>query len=269
MVSIGHHAIFFLVALAASAIGSIAGIGGGVIIKPAMDAFRVLGVSTISFLSGLTVLSMSGYNVLRSLRSPGGQLKLGIAVPLGIGASLGGVVGKMLFQQVQAATGDPRMTGAIQSGCLILVTLLTLLYTLLSSRIRTRNLTSRALIFLSGCALGILSSFLGIGGGPINLMVLCYCFSMDIKEAAQNSLMVILLSQVTSLLTTLLTHSVPPFSPALLCLLVAGGILGGAAGRSWNRRLSVRQVDTLYRWTLVGIIGITTYNLLNFLGPAG
>ena len=42
--------------------------------------------------------------------------------------------------------------------------------------------------------LGILSSFLGIGGGPINLVVLFFFFSMDTKTAAQNSLYTILFS---------------------------------------------------------------------------
>ena len=59
-----------------------------------------------------------------------------------------------------------------------------------------------------------MSSFLGIGGGPINLVVLFYFFSMETKTAAQNSLYIILFSQITSLLTTLITHSVPEFTPA-------------------------------------------------------
>ena len=36
--------------------------------------------------------------------------------------------------------------------------------------------------------LGIISSFLGIGGGPINLVVLFFFFSMPTKIAAENSL---------------------------------------------------------------------------------
>ena len=60
--------ILFLVCLAASGVGSIAGYGGGVIIKPVLDALHILPVSTISFLSGYTVLSMS----IISLRRQGG-----------------------------------------------------------------------------------------------------------------------------------------------------------------------------------------------------
>ena len=49
--------VFFAVSLLASIVGSICGIGGGVIIKPVLDALDVMSVSCISFLSGCTVLT--------------------------------------------------------------------------------------------------------------------------------------------------------------------------------------------------------------------
>ena len=50
-----------------------------------------------------------------------------------------------------------------------------------------------------GLTLGIMSSFLGIGGGPINLVVLYFFFSMETKVAAQNSLYIILIFQITGI----------------------------------------------------------------------
>ena len=58
------YMIFFLICFLASAVGAVCGIGGGVIIKPVLDAFGILDVETISFLSGCTVLSMTAYAVL-------------------------------------------------------------------------------------------------------------------------------------------------------------------------------------------------------------
>ncbi|MFR9254508.1 MAG: hypothetical protein ACLVJ6_02695 [Merdibacter sp.] len=49
------YALFFLISFGASIIGAICGIGGGIIIKPVMDAFGALDVSIINFLSGCTV----------------------------------------------------------------------------------------------------------------------------------------------------------------------------------------------------------------------
>ena len=50
---------YFIISLLASVAGAICGIGGGVIIKPTLDLFHLDSVSTISFLSGCTVLAMS------------------------------------------------------------------------------------------------------------------------------------------------------------------------------------------------------------------
>ena len=51
--------IVFAVCLAASAAGGICGIGGGIIIKPVLDAMGIMSVSAISFLSGMTVMTMA------------------------------------------------------------------------------------------------------------------------------------------------------------------------------------------------------------------
>lgn len=74
--------------------------------------------------------------------------------------------------------------------------------------------------------------FFGHRGGPINLVVLFFFFSMDTKTAAQNSLYIILFSQIASLLNTLATRTVPEFAVSLLVLMVACGILGGANGKN-------------------------------------
>ena len=63
------YLIFLIVSFGASIAGAICGIGGGVIIKPALDAVGVLDVATISFLSGCTVLTMSCYSVYKAKRS--------------------------------------------------------------------------------------------------------------------------------------------------------------------------------------------------------
>ena len=58
--------LVLLIAFGASVVGAICGIGGGVIIKPLLDAFGIAGVAEISFLSGCTVLSMSCYSVVKA-----------------------------------------------------------------------------------------------------------------------------------------------------------------------------------------------------------
>ena len=257
--------LFFAVSLLASTAGAICGIGGGVIIKPTLDLFGLASVSTISFLSGCTVLSMSCYSVGKSMLAGEKSVDLGTGTPLAIGAAIGGVVGKQMFTVIRDASPDPNMVGSIQAGCLALITLGTLIYTLKKAGIRTRRVTSPMACVVIGLVLGIMSSFLGIGGGPINLVVLGFFFSMDSKTAAANSLYIILFSQITSLLATLFTATVPTFEPLALVLMVVGGIGGGMIGRVANKRLDNAAVDKLFIGLMVVIIGISLYNTWQYL----
>lgn len=258
------YVLFFIISFAASIAGAICGIGGGVIIKPLLDSFGIMDVKTISFLSGCTVLSMSTYSYVVSKIKKESLVDMHIGTPLAIGAALGGILGKSTFQLLVQAF-DQNYVGAVQAGCLLLVTLGTLIYTIYKERIKTLHLTNIAVCLLVGLILGILSSFLGIGGGPINLVVLFFFFSMPTKVAAQNSLYIILFSQITSLLNSIFTGTVPSFSPFLLLLMVVGGILGGFCGRKINQRIDDHRVDKLFMVLMVIIIFINIYNMYRFL----
>lgn len=76
--------LFFIVSFLASIAGAICGIGGGVIIKPVLDLFDLASVSTISFLSGCTVLSMSCYSVGKSFLAGEKSVHLKTATPLAL-----------------------------------------------------------------------------------------------------------------------------------------------------------------------------------------
>lgn len=259
------YLLFLLISYGASVAGAICGIGGGVIIKPTLDAFGILSVSSISFLSGCTVLGMTFYTVCKSKISHESVVDTRTATPLAIGAAIGGVAGKTLFHMVSNMFADKDMVGAVQAACLLMITLGSLIYTLKKEQIRTCRITNPYVCLLIGSGLGILSSFLGIGGGPVNLVVLFFFFSMGMKEAAGNSLYIIMFSQITSLLQTLMTHSVPEFSGMLLFLMVTGGILGGISGRIINKKLNVQLVAHLFVILMVVIMGINVYNIYQFL----
>ncbi len=260
-----QSSLFLLVSFSASVAGAICGIGGGVIIKPALDLFGWLSVPAINFLSGCTVLSMSCYSVGKSLLAREKSVDLHTGTPLAVGAAVGGVLGKNLFAVISGQFENQNAVGAVQSVCLLIVTLGTLLYTLNKQKIRPIHVQRLIPRLAVGAALGILSSFLGIGGGPINLMVLGYLFGMDTKSAAASSLYIILFSQITSLCTTLLSGSVPEFEPLTLILMAAGGIMGGMAGRKVNKRLDNRAVDNLFVALMILIICISAYNVWKYI----
>ena len=256
--------LFFLVAFLASVVGAICGSGGGVIIKPVLDLLHMETVSAIQFLSGCTVLSMSAFSVIRSRIAGERHLDGRTGAPLIAGAVIGGLAGNQLFSLVKSAAARPETVSAIQAVCLALITLGTLLYTVKKARIHALQVRSPVLSALIGLALGLMSSFLGIGGGPINLVMLFYFFSMDTKTAAASSLSIIFFSQLASLLVTLLTGAVPVFQWPALALMIAGGIGGGIAGRSLNKRMDGAAVDKLFICLMAVIICICLYNIRQY-----
>ncbi len=257
--------LFGTISLIASVVGSICGIGGGVIIKPALDAFGILSVASISFLSGCTVLSMSCYSIVKSKLSGDSLIDTKIGTPLAIGSAIGGIIGKNLFIFIASLSANENRIGAVQAGCLFFITLGTLLYTINKDKIITHKIDKYVYCVLIGLFLGIISSFLGIGGGPINLVVLFYFFSMDTKTAAQNSLYIILFSQATSLLSTILTNEIPTFSILLLIMMVICGIVGGIIGRKINEKIDINTVSKIFIIVMILIMLINIYNFAKYI----
>ena len=251
--------LFFVVAFLSSIVGAICGIGGGVVIKPVLDMLRMGEPATINFLSGCTVLSMSLYSVSKALRAGDSKVKTSTGTPLALGAAVGGVIGKEMFSAVKAFFGGSPMVGGVQAVSLGIITLGTLLYTVNKSRIKTHSMTNKLVCVIIGLLLGVMSSFLGIGGGPINLVVLGYFFGMDTKTAAANSIYIILFSQAASFISTLIT-GLPEFRILALILMVAGGIGGGIVGRKLNKKMDNKAVDKLFIGLMVLIVCICIYN---------
>ncbi|WP_085830951.1 sulfite exporter TauE/SafE family protein [Collinsella vaginalis] len=258
--------LFFIISFGASAVGAICGIGGGIIIKPVLDAAGVLPIAIINFLSGCTVLAMSLYSVGRSRLAGSLPVTRETGVPLAIGAAAGGVAGKLLFSAVQSSLPHPEEAGVVQAAVLLIITAATLVYTLRKDRIETKHLTGAALCLVVGLLLGVMSSFLGIGGGPINLVVLMYLFGMRTKEAAANSLFIILLSQLTNTILMVMTVDLTVVDAVLVVGMITAGLAGGAVGHRINAHIEERHVDMLFRGLLVVIMAICCYNVVHLMG---
>lgn len=259
-----QYLFYSLICLLATTLGAISGIGGGVIIKPVLDATASISVSQISFLSGCSVLAMSIVSLLSSM---GGETKIdkGRTTPLAIGSAVGGVVGKLLFDIIKNAAANDGVVGTAQSAIMILLTGGVLLYVLNKKYIKTNNIESIFVCITIGLFLGILSSFLGIGGGPINLAVLYFFFSMTTKTAALNSLYMIFFAQTASLIFTFASSSVPETDILALAVMILSGVAGGFIGRKINKKISTKAVDILFCCMLVAIIGTSVYNLIRYI----
>lgn len=255
--------VLFAVSLLASTVGAVAGFGGGVIIKPVLDAFGILPVSTVSFLSGCTVLGMSAASLFRG-RNGGVKLRVETSTPLAAGAAVGGLIGKTLFDLVHRRFSDENMLGFIQTALLLVTTVMVLVYVIKKNRLRTLRVESIAACLLIGIFLGGISSFLGIGGGPVNVAVLFFFFSMDAKTAARNSIYIILFSQILNLAVAMVKGNVPTFSVSSLVMMMAGGIAGAMAGAEISKRIDSGKVEVLLYVLMILIVGINCYNLAAF-----
>ena len=253
--------IVLLTVLIATVVGSISGIGGGVLIKPVMDAVCTMTSNQISFMSGTTVLAMTIASLIRS-RDEIKRIDR-CAVMLALGAAVGGVAGKQLFNIIRDRASDAMMVSLVQNIIMVLLTGAVFVYTLKKARIRKLDIRNSAFAVLAGGFLGILSSFLGIGGGPINLMILSYFFSMDTKTAAFNSLLTIFFSQTLSFISTAITD-IPEISWILLVLMMAFGVVGATIGRTLNKKMDNNAVDKLFMVLLVVIIAISCYNCIKY-----
>ena len=255
--------LLLIICMLASSVGAIVGAGGGVIIKPVLDMLGLLPVSTVSFCSGCTVLGMSVCSLIRN-RKDGVKLQVKTSTALAIGAVAGGLIGKWLFETVKSGFGNERVLGAIQATALTIITIGVFVYVCNKDKLPSKQIDNLFVTIVIGVFLGIISSFLGIGGGTSNVAVLFFFFSMEAKEAAKNSLYIIIFSQVASIITAIMTQSVPIFKVIDLLSMMAGGIGGALIGAATSKRIDNKGVEKILKGLLIVIIMIDFYNVLKF-----
>ncbi|WP_067840082.1 sulfite exporter TauE/SafE family protein [Amphibacillus sediminis] len=251
--------IYFLISFLATVLGSIAGLGGGVVIKPLLDLLNHYDVATIGVLSAATVFSMS---IISLIKAKTLKIKLDIEVSflIAIGSILGGLLGKGVFNYLINVLQIEEQVAIFQSAFLAFLMLVILLLTIYSDKFRPLLIRNKLVIIAVGLTLGILSAFLGIGGGPLNVVVLGLLFSMKPKEAAFNSIFIIFFSQLSSLILTWFDTGFGSFNLSMLFYMIIGGIIGGWTGSSLTNRISDKQVRAIFTISVFVILLINIYN---------
>ena len=259
------YLICYLITGFACALGTICGMGGGIIIKPVLDATGVMAVDTIPFLSGCTVISMTCWSVGKAMYKREDVLDMKRTPVLAFSAAVGGLIGKELYSSVAGLFADRNMAGGVQACLLFAATFATLIYTIKKDKLTSKESDSQVTGFIIGLLLGMLGAFLGIGGGPFNVAALTYFFSMPTKKATQNSLFIVLFSQLASTLKTVLFDGIPEFDPIILVGMVLLGILGSEIGRRVNKRIDNRQANFFLEGCMILIMCINVYNIFKYL----
>lgn len=217
----GYWTYAGIVALAvgASAVASMVGLGGGLIIvpvllfmgvSPAMASSASLAATLSNAISSTTV-----YARQRRIDYREGVLMGAMAVP-------GSILGAMW-----TSDAEPGIFGMLLASALAAAAV----YIFIRPILKSRRLSCRyAVVALSAAAsvfAGIISSFFGIGGGVVFVPFLVVVLGMGLIRAAPTSMFALVLTSAAGVVVhALLGHS----DVVLALLLSAGGIVGGLAG---------------------------------------
>ena len=134
-----QYVLYFLIAIGATTVGSLTGMGGGVIIKPLMDVLHGFDVQTIGVLSSLTVFSMSVVSIGKQMLART-KIPFGTAIPLALGSVMGGLAGEKLLQVIVDALRANSAVTVVQNVVLSLLILAVFLYMKNKSRIPSQEL---------------------------------------------------------------------------------------------------------------------------------
>lgn len=248
--------LYLLVALFATTIGATAGIGGGVIIKPLLDLIGDYDVVVISILSSATILSMAVVSTIQQMRA---GLKITKTIVLvTIGAVGGGVLGSVLLSMLTKGL-ESNVVTTVQSIILIIL----LVFCIFHEKLPKTQVQNPVVKGGVGLMLGVFSSFLGIGGGPVNVAVLWLVFNIELKYAARISIFIILFSQIAGLIMKGASGMISSAENyVMLLVMIPAAIAGGFLGACLNRKLSEKSIRILYQCTVILVILICLNNAI-------
>ena len=257
------HLIVMAVCFFASLFGPMCGIGGGSIIKPLLDITQAFNLSQVSFISGVAVISMSSYSLGTYTLSHEIDIKLKEDLPLAIAAAFGGITGRILFVLALADVPNKDEVGMIQSIILFLLALGSFFLSIRRGELHIHTPNKLWQSFLCFVA-GLLWVFLGIGGGPFNMILLSIFFVLPPRRARQVSLFIVLFSQVAAMVLMVQTATVPQVSFSIALAGSVAAIGGAEVGKILARKLAQKYLDKLYNFALIFLMVICVYNMYIF-----
>ncbi|MGY5265627.1 TSUP family transporter [Paraclostridium bifermentans] len=252
--------IYFLVALFSTILGSSAGLGGGIIIKPVLDSLGDYALPTINLLSSSTIFIMSIVTVFYQLKKKD-KINPKNTIVVATGSVVGGIIGQKLMSFILSKDINIGLINNIQSIIIIILLISVFLYMRNKDNIKSYKINNILAIGLLGLFLGAISAFLGIGGGPINVAAFTILFSMTANEAARNSILVIFFSQGSKIISIAVTTGFSSYNLDMLPYMLVGGVLGGIIGYKVNKAVSEKSIIKIFNSITLSIILLNLYNI--------
>lgn len=255
--------IYAIVILAATSLGSFVGLGGGVIIKPVLDFIGAEPRIQVDFLSCVAVFTMSIVSTCKQIKNKV-EFKKNIVFLNALGSIVGGFLGSSCVDILEGIA-DSNIIRCIQAFTLAVLLAFVCFY--VAKDRKSFNVKNNVAICFVGLSLGFLASFLGIGGGPINVAVLTLFFSMSVKESAVYSVAIIFFSQLSKLVTMFASSGLDTFAHQwkTLMFILPAAILGGIIGSGFNRRFDDKIIRKVFTFAMFVLVILNVYNGINYL----
>jgi len=252
--------IYAIVILLACVLGAIVGLGGGVFIRPILDAIGYHNVHNIGFISSSAILTMAVVSTVKKMRD-GTKVNAATVLTISLGAVAGGFIGdRLLLQPLLGAFQYEAHVQYIQIAATVVVLSLSLFLTAKNNlRFPLKN---KAFSVLLGVALGTLAAFLGIGGGPINVPLMMIFFGLNIKEATAYSIVIIFFSHLSRLITMGATRGFAYFDLSILPYVIVAAAIGGLVGARLSKIFSEKTVKRLFQAAISAVIVLNIVNAL-------
>ena len=225
---------------AAGLLGSMIGLGGGIIVVPVLT---FLGFPPTAAASNSLFAALS--NAIASTISYSKQKR--IEYPLGIKLGLLSIPGTVLGALISTDVAPD-----VFKILFVFVLIASAAYIFLRKKIETREkiISKQMMIFAIGASFfaGIISSFFGIGGGIIFVPLMVVGMGMAMKKAAPTSQMILLFASLSGVIVhSLLGH--PDFLQA--GLLAIGSFIGGLVGARLSIDIKERYLQILVSAVIV------------------
>ena len=137
---------------------------------------------------------------------------------------------------------------------LFFVLLAVLVFTSNKDKFPKYHIRNKIFVFGFGLLVGALSVFIGIGGGPLNIIVLLGFMSMSAKESTAYSIGMIFFAQFPKIISIITLNQNATFNPVIIPIIVVTAILGGYIGTKINHLFTEKQVTMMYCLMMAGLL---------------
>jgi len=227
---------------AAGLLGSIIGLGGGIIIVPVLTFFgfspALAASNSIFAVFSNAIASSISYAKQR-------RIEYSIGLKLGLLSIPGTIVGAFVSSEI---------TPSIFKILFALILISASIYIFSKRKIEQKNynLSKQIMILAIGASFfaGIISGLFGIGGGIIFVPLMVVAMGLSMKNAAPTSQFILLFASASALAThTILGH--PDFYQALL--LAIGAFVGGLVGARLSLEIKENSLKILISIVMIAV----------------